>query len=889
MPTIVIGGYYGAGNVGDEAILYAILHDLRSYDPSLNFIVLSHDPKKTCAEHGVVSIFWEDINALLEAALRCDLIILGGGGIFHDYWGIDPDKYLRRGFWDITAFGSLPLLAKLLNIPCAIMAVGVGPFKSDWGCEHTRLAFERSQIATIRDTESMDYLRKTGIQLEGQDSPIVSVFPDIVFGLESRSSDKYDVEELLEDKYSIGKDTPLLGISLRYWESETPLKERLTSIAQGVIQFLKENPQVHVVTIPFQVLNATPHTDDSIVLRELAEIINMPDRVHLINISITPHFAQALIGRCRAILGMRFHSVVMSINTGTPIVAISYAPKVQSIMESIGLAEYCNLSLAPNPDDLEKQLQSIWDRDLELRPALIAARDHLKITAQEHARTVMNFLNRIETRPPLHIAQEFALKQTHLLYNADEQIAYLQQELQVKSQLLVEIETSRFWRLVKTYYRLTQKEPFVHIRKLYNAWQNDGLRKVLERLLNVTGAWFNMEIHHSPLAVSWASKNIVETEADFETMLLKINGRSLKGVFVIGGSAIFDEIHSQRVVNMSRFLSQHGWAVIYTTGEVDNEILFRKMVSEPYDNVFHMSMDMLLSRLDAFLRLPDSKKYLVIESPHPNLFLPALMLRSQGVDIIYEITSEWEKSFSNGQAIWFDEKMEDAFVINANIVTAVSQPLLNKFSRLRQEINLIPNGYSPRLLGKKQRYGRRGRNRRSSSEIQLCYFGHLASASLDWEFLFSLLTLADAQNVRIHIHLVDYYELELKAKLKNHSDRITFHGKLHSLCLREYAKKWDVAFICLGEEKISELALTKIYEHLHLGLPVLAKGTEHDQVPPLTEFISTPSQALDVLLDIQKNGLKRFEKDKDKLETFLFEADWEQRFAKLLKTLETSK
>lgn len=108
MPTLLIGGYYGAGNVGDEAILSTILHDLRGHDPDLNFIVLSYNPEKTRSECAVESISWYDINAVLDAALRSDLIILGGGGIFHDYWGIDPDQYLRSGYWDITAFGSLP-------------------------------------------------------------------------------------------------------------------------------------------------------------------------------------------------------------------------------------------------------------------------------------------------------------------------------------------------------------------------------------------------------------------------------------------------------------------------------------------------------------------------------------------------------------------------------------------------------------------------------------------------------------------------------------------------------------------------------------------------------------------------------------------------------------
>jgi polysaccharide pyruvyl transferase CsaB len=694
MPTLLIGGYYGAGNVGDEAILATILHDLRRNDPDLNFIVLSYNPEKTRSEYAVESISWYEIDAVLDAALRSDLIILGGGGIFHDYWGIDPDQYLRRGYWDITAFGSLPLLAKLLSIPCVILAVGVGPLKSELGRAHTRLAFERSQFATVRDPESMEYLLQTGIQLEDLNAPTVSVFADVVFGFKSRPEDELDVEEFLEDNFSIGKDTPLLGVSLRYWESEQPLQERLSLIAQGVKQFLERNPRAHLVTIPFQVLDATPHTDDSIVLSELAKIINIPGRVHPIHTPITPHFAHALIGRCIAVLGMRFHSIVMSINTGTPVVAISYAPKVQSIMKSIGLEEFCNLSLAPEPDELEIQLQAVWEKNLELRSLLLAAGDRLKTNARGHAQTVLNMLEGMEARSPLSFEQEFALKQTRLLNDADQKIAWLEREVQAKSQLITEIESSRFWKLARSYYRLSGKKPFLYLRKLEGIRRQDGWPKALKKLVIVARSWVNGKILQSPLAAVVPSRNIVESEADFEAMLRKISKPSLTGLFIIAETSVAHETYTQRVYNLCRSLSRQGWAVICTGEQVSRDKLPKGIFK---NKVFHISIDHFRVRQHAF-NLPHSKKILVVGSPHPNLFLPTLELRRQGFDIIYEISNDWEDIQSNGQIFWYDKGIEEAFIINANVATAASRPLLEKFSHLRQDIQLIPDGHDLTLL-----------------------------------------------------------------------------------------------------------------------------------------------------------------------------------------------
>ena len=47
MSNIVISGYYGFGNAGDEAMLAAMIEALSDLDPHLNIIVLSGNPEDT--------------------------------------------------------------------------------------------------------------------------------------------------------------------------------------------------------------------------------------------------------------------------------------------------------------------------------------------------------------------------------------------------------------------------------------------------------------------------------------------------------------------------------------------------------------------------------------------------------------------------------------------------------------------------------------------------------------------------------------------------------------------------------------------------------------------------------------------------------------------------
>ena len=47
MSNIVISGYYGFGNAGDEAMLYAIIDAIRKEEADAHITVISGNPKET--------------------------------------------------------------------------------------------------------------------------------------------------------------------------------------------------------------------------------------------------------------------------------------------------------------------------------------------------------------------------------------------------------------------------------------------------------------------------------------------------------------------------------------------------------------------------------------------------------------------------------------------------------------------------------------------------------------------------------------------------------------------------------------------------------------------------------------------------------------------------
>jgi len=70
---ILVAGYYGAKNAGDEAILAGLLACFRAAGFAGDFTVITRDPADTRALHGVEGVAWNDIEAVIDAAQQADL------------------------------------------------------------------------------------------------------------------------------------------------------------------------------------------------------------------------------------------------------------------------------------------------------------------------------------------------------------------------------------------------------------------------------------------------------------------------------------------------------------------------------------------------------------------------------------------------------------------------------------------------------------------------------------------------------------------------------------------------------------------------------------------------------------------------------------------------
>jgi polysaccharide pyruvyl transferase CsaB len=369
---LVIAGYYGFANAGDEAILAAMLADLRGRVPQAAITVVSGDPAATTAAHGVPAVLFTDIGALVEAVRGADLLILGGGGLFQDYWGVETGTLLSPWHGGLSYFAGLPLLASLVETPTMIYAAGVGPLLGDEGRLFTRYAFAQSAGATVRDRGSLDELKAAGADVS---NVTVTADPAILI----RPDDSPAVRASLR-----GLARPLVGVALRGWDVGVDPERWEGEVAQALDRVLAARGGT-AVFIPFQVLPGGGVDDVEVAGRVRGR---MRGDARVIDVRLSAAETAALVAGCDAVVAMRLHSAVFAVAAGVPATALVYDPKVRRFADEAGLGDHAVEIAAVSADALARHVESALDAGPDLRSRLRAHAAALGERARGNGRRV---------------------------------------------------------------------------------------------------------------------------------------------------------------------------------------------------------------------------------------------------------------------------------------------------------------------------------------------------------------------------------------------------------------------------------------------------------------------------------------------------------------------
>jgi len=314
-PKIIISGYYGFDNCGDEAVLFAMIHCLKELLPNVRITVLSANPKKTFELYGVKAVNrWNPVRVAF-AILTCRLLISGGGSLLQDVTSAkSPGYYL-----------GVIRIAHLLGKKVMIYSQGIGPLNLAKNRAGVAKVLGRCHAITLRDERSAELLNDLGVSRD------IAVTCDPVMALSREDIINDAVKENLR-KLGIFNDStvelnPSLFVSVRCWEDD----RHIAPIAEFLDSQAGEGWDVILVPAHF------PEDLDAIAMLSA----RMATRPHCIERCLTAHEFLALTALADKVFSMRLHGLICAMAMGTPMLALSYDPKVEAFMEQAGLERYC--------------------------------------------------------------------------------------------------------------------------------------------------------------------------------------------------------------------------------------------------------------------------------------------------------------------------------------------------------------------------------------------------------------------------------------------------------------------------------------------------------------------------------------------------------------------
>jgi polysaccharide pyruvyl transferase CsaB len=339
---VLISGYYGFGNVGDEAVLKAIIEGLRERAPNIGLTVLSAQPHLTTELNSVRAVHRFDLFRIFSELEESAIFLSGGGTLFQDATS-------RRSFW---YYLGMVALAKFWGKKVMIFAQGFGPLRGRFNRLIARWLLDRVDLITLRDNEALNELRRLGVKNQK-----VFVTADPTFGL--KHLDKSEGRNILSlEGVPVGR--PLVGIAVRSLPQRSD-NERLAFALAAALDRLKQRHGWEPVFLLFQC------PEDMAAASRIVKA--MKERSHVVFRICRPEEMLALFTCFEFVIALRLHALVFAALHDVPMLALAYDPKVSSFA---GLVDQPCLKMA-ELDKLEGGLEQAVAARVALKARLAEA------------------------------------------------------------------------------------------------------------------------------------------------------------------------------------------------------------------------------------------------------------------------------------------------------------------------------------------------------------------------------------------------------------------------------------------------------------------------------------------------------------------------------------
>ena len=285
---ILIAGYYGYRNWGDEGSLATLLQVL----PRESVWVLSGDPPFTEATYGVRALPRMELRTVRRAIRESDALILGGGSLLQDATSLRSLLYyLALIRWGLRAHGRVLLVGQ-----------GVGPLRRRIGRRLAAHLLRQVPFLSVRDADSARLLEGLGVSGAAVDA-------DLTWAMEPQPA-----------HIALEPSARWVGLAPRLW-ADAPVQEAFADLCRRL-----HAEGYRPLLVPMQ------ETQD----RALCEAIAAATGAQVLPPPQHPAQLLGVMAHLQAMVAMRLHGAIFAASAGAPVLCVSYDPKVDALAAQLG-------------------------------------------------------------------------------------------------------------------------------------------------------------------------------------------------------------------------------------------------------------------------------------------------------------------------------------------------------------------------------------------------------------------------------------------------------------------------------------------------------------------------------------------------------------------------
>lgn len=366
---VVVSGYYGFGNLGDESLLDTIASSAACEIPRIKIAALTRHPKADSRRTGLKCVSRFNFPAVFRELSRTKVLISGGGSLLQD-------KTSKRS---LRYYAGVMRAAELFGKKVYVYANGIGPILHEPNKRRAARAVTAADAVSVRDEGSKEELVSLGVPAEK-----IEVSADPAFLISDRISEK--AERSAEKRLGRllgGGGGAFFAVSVRLMDVSsadcthlTPRDEEILREVEKSAAHIAKRHKMTPVIIPMQ------ESRDTAISEKLAEMLHSGGVEARIYAPSSAGELICVLRRASLLIGMRLHAIIFASSAGVPVVGLSYDPKVASFMRELGQKYTIDLS----GDGISGTLESYADEIIENRIKIAGEINQVALLLKQKAR-----------------------------------------------------------------------------------------------------------------------------------------------------------------------------------------------------------------------------------------------------------------------------------------------------------------------------------------------------------------------------------------------------------------------------------------------------------------------------------------------------------------------